>query len=228
MQTVLEAVSILLDLLAVQGAAFVISAHLEALLADVGKDRADLLSLVEHGRLVGVEPSVPRLRVVKVLGSARIRIAQVVRDIVLASQCRVVAALDGDGLRAWVAVHLHVEHKGDLSGNLRGLAQEHVWADRVGAALDAEALARLHLPEEADLPVLLGEHPDAEQVAAGHEGLVEVVAGPPGALGARVLGDGGVDGALVSELVDPEVHAAGLHVIRVRHDLVGLGLAEHA
>ena len=98
MQTILEVVSILVDLLAIQGTAFVISSHLEALLADVGKSLANLVPLVEHGLLVGVEPGVSLLGEVKVFGNARVRIAKVVRGIVLASQRCEVAALDGNGL----------------------------------------------------------------------------------------------------------------------------------
>merc|ERR1719330_2086366 len=71
MQTILEVVSVLLDLLAVDGASFVISADLEALLADLGESHTNLLSLVEHGLLVGVEPGVPLLGEVKILASAR-------------------------------------------------------------------------------------------------------------------------------------------------------------
>jgi len=97
MQAALEIVSVLFELLAVHGASFVISAHLEALLADIGKSHADLVPLVEHGFLVCVEPGVPLLGVVQVLSSAGVWPAQVVRGIVLPSQRRVVAALDGDG-----------------------------------------------------------------------------------------------------------------------------------
>ena len=56
-----------------------------------------------------------------------------------------------------------------------------------GAVLNVEELDGIHSPEETDLPVLLGECPHAEQVA-GVWRLVEVVVGPPGALGPRVLG----------------------------------------
>mmetsp|Transcript_37070 Transcript_37070/g.50778 ORF Transcript_37070/g.50778 Transcript_37070/m.50778 type:complete len:227 (+) Transcript_37070:559-1239(+) len=97
MQTIFEVVSILLDLLSVHGAAFGISANLKALLANLRKHHTNLLPLIEHSLLVGVEPRVPLLRVVKILGCARVWIAQVVRNVVLASQCSVVAALDRDG-----------------------------------------------------------------------------------------------------------------------------------
>merc|ERR1719322_1524878 len=122
MQPIFEGISILLNLLAVQGTAFVISGHLEALLANIGKNHANLLSLVQHGLLVGVKPGIPLLRVVKVFGGARVWIAQVVRGIVHAGQRREATALDRDGFRSWVIVHLHVEYERNLLVDLRGLA----------------------------------------------------------------------------------------------------------
>ena len=99
MQTIFEGISVLLDLLAVHGTAFVISANLETRLAHICKHYTNLLSLVGHGLLVGVKPSVPRLGVVKIFSGAWVWIAKCVRGIAHASKCREAAALDGDGLR---------------------------------------------------------------------------------------------------------------------------------
>merc|ERR1719422_806692 len=106
----------------------------------------------------------------------------------MACQRRVIAALHGDGLGLWVVGDLDVEDEGELAANLGGLPQDHEAVALEGPALDAEAAARVHLPEEANLAVLLGQHPDAQEVAARDKGLVEIVAGAPGALGTRVLG----------------------------------------
>mmetsp|Transcript_64252 Transcript_64252/g.193931 ORF Transcript_64252/g.193931 Transcript_64252/m.193931 type:complete len:345 (+) Transcript_64252:219-1253(+) len=225
---ILEVVTILLHMLGVERAAQLVIAGLEAFLTDLGECLGNLFTLVQHGTLVGVEPTVPLRGSIQISGSALVRFPKVVRRVVLASQGRVVAALERNRLRAGVVGHLDVEDKGNLARNLGGLAHDHQAIALERAALDAEAAARLHLPEEADLTVLLRQDPDAEQVAAGHEGLVEVVPGLPGALGAGKLGDGGVDGAHVTELVDPQVHAAGLVVVCVRNNLVGLSSAEHA
>mmetsp|Transcript_4127 Transcript_4127/g.12873 ORF Transcript_4127/g.12873 Transcript_4127/m.12873 type:complete len:453 (+) Transcript_4127:219-1577(+) len=225
---ILEVVTILLHMLGVERAAQLVIAGLEAFLTDLGECLGNLFTLVQHGTLVGVEPTVPLRGSIQISGSALVRFPKVVRRVVLASQGRVVAALERNRLRAGVVGHLDVENVGYLASDLGGLAQEHVRTTREGAALNAEATARLHLPEEADLAVLLRQDPDAEQVSAGHEGLVEVVPGLPGALGAGKLGDGGVDSAHLSVLVDPQVHAAGLVVVGVRDNLLGLGSAKHS
>mmetsp|Transcript_64251 Transcript_64251/g.193928 ORF Transcript_64251/g.193928 Transcript_64251/m.193928 type:complete len:340 (+) Transcript_64251:236-1255(+) len=211
-----------------QSATLGVVVRLETLVAALREGGPNDGALFQHLLLVLVQPGVPLDRVVQVLGFARVGITQAVGDIIQAGQGGVVAALEGDGLGLWVVGHLDVEDKGNLARNLGGLAHDHQAIALERAALDAEAAARLHLPEEADLTVLLRQDPDAEQVAAGHEGLVEVVPGLPGALGAGKLGDGGVDGAHVTELVDPQVHAAGLVVVCVRNNLVGLSSAEHA
>mmetsp|Transcript_19362 Transcript_19362/g.28938 ORF Transcript_19362/g.28938 Transcript_19362/m.28938 type:complete len:300 (+) Transcript_19362:636-1535(+) len=200
---------------------------LKAVLTAMSEGTADHVALLDHLRLVLVQPSVPLHREIEVLGSARVRVAQVVRCVVVTGKGRVVTALYRDNLRLWIIGDLDVKYKGDLACNLRGLAQNHQAIALEGAALDAEALARVHLPEEADLPVLLREHPHAEQIAARNERLIEVMARPPGALGACVFGDGGVDGALVSELADPEVHATGLLVVSVGQDLFGFRSPKH-
>mmetsp|Transcript_107279 Transcript_107279/g.335592 ORF Transcript_107279/g.335592 Transcript_107279/m.335592 type:complete len:300 (-) Transcript_107279:655-1554(-) len=190
--------------------------------------RGHNVPLAEHLLLVLLQPPVSLLGVIQVLGKRWVGLAKVGRCVVPASQRGVVAALERDRIGLGVVGHFDVEDERDLASDLRGLAHECVRANGEGTALNAEAAARLHLPEEADLTVLLRQDPDAEQVAAGHEGLVEVVPGLPGALGAGKLGDGGVDGAHVTELVDPQVHAAGLVVVGVRDNLLGLGSAKHS
>mmetsp|Transcript_39013 Transcript_39013/g.112634 ORF Transcript_39013/g.112634 Transcript_39013/m.112634 type:complete len:353 (-) Transcript_39013:646-1704(-) len=201
---------------------------LKAVLTAMSEGTADHVALLDHLRLVLVQPSVPLHREIEVLGSARVRVAQVVRCVVVTGKGRVVTALYRDNLRLWIIGHLDVKYKGDLACNLRGLAQNHQAIALEGAALDAEALARVHLPEEADLPVLLREHPHAEQIAARNERLIEVMARPPGSLSTCILSNGGINGARVSTLVDPEVHSTGLLMVSVCHDLACLCRAEHS
>jgi len=217
-----------LDLGSVHGAARLVVVRLEAVFTAMSKGTADHVALLQHLRLVLFQPRVPLHRKVQVLGSARVWVAQVVRHVVVTCKSREVAALHGDDLRLGIVGHLDIEHEGDLASDLGGLAQEHEAVALECAAFYAEALAGVHLPEEADLPVLLRKHPDAEQVAARHEGFIEVVARPPGTLGAGVLGHGGIDSAGVAALVDPEVHAARLLVVGVCHDLARLCCPQHA
>merc|ERR1719162_2102649 len=63
MKTILEVVAELGQLIRVQSASLHISANFETLLTDLCEGCADLLTLIKHRILVGVEPRVSLLRV---------------------------------------------------------------------------------------------------------------------------------------------------------------------
>jgi len=54
------------------------------------------------------------------------------------------------------------------------------------------------------------------------------MARPPSALRASILGHRGINGALVPELIDAQVHATCLFVVGVRHDFLRLRCTQHA
>jgi len=143
-----------------------------ALLESVGHN----IALVLHLRFVLIQPSVALLRVVEIFGCAWVWLAKVRADIVAPCECCVVTALNWDRLGTRIIVHLHVENEGDLPIYFCGLSQEGVWSGREGTTLDAEALPRLHLPEETNLAVLFRQHPHAQQIASRDQGFIEVVA----------------------------------------------------
>jgi len=226
--TILEIVAILLQVLGIKCASLGIVTNLEALVAYLRKRTAHLVALIQHGILVRVEPSIPFLRKVQVLGECGVRLSQIGRGFVHSSQCCVIAALQWDGLGARVIRNLHIKDEGNLAVDLCGLAKEHVWTNGVGAALNTETSTRLHLPEETNFPVLLWQDPHPKQIAARHQGLVEIMARLPCALGTRELGNRGVHGANIRVLIDTQVHTSSLVVVGISLNLVCLRGPQHA
>jgi len=197
-------------------------------IADLAEGGSHQSTLPNHLFLVLVQPGIPFLGVVQILGNARVRFAEVGADIVPTSQSCEIAALHRDGCRLGVVGHLDIEDERNLTRDLGGLPHEGVWTGGEGTALNSEALARVHLPEEANFAVFLREDPDTKKVATRDQWLVEVMARLPSALGTSVLGNGGIDCALVPELIDAQIHATCLLVVSVRLDLVRLGSSQHA
>ena len=142
-----------------------------------------------------VQPCTPLLGVVQIL-PVRVRFAEVGVDIALASKRCEIAALLRDGCRLRVAGHLVAEDESNLARDLGGLPHEGVWSHVEGTALDMEAFARVHLPSEAYLAVLLKENSDAKKVGPGPS-VAKVVASSPRTLGTNVFGYGGINCALV-------------------------------
>mmetsp|Transcript_70857 Transcript_70857/g.136674 ORF Transcript_70857/g.136674 Transcript_70857/m.136674 type:complete len:527 (+) Transcript_70857:134-1714(+) len=183
--------------------------------------------LDRHLILVLVQPSIPFLWVVKIFGSAWIWFPKIRADIVAPCQSCVVSALQGNRGRFWVIRHFDIKDERNLASHFGGLTQESECASLESAALQTETLARIHLPEKSNLPILLRKHPNSEQIATRHERLIEIVARSPCALCSRILRHGSIHCACISKLIDAQIHASSLLMVSVGLYLVRLSCAKH-
>merc|ERR1711876_30512 len=161
----------------------------EAVITNVRKSCIHDAPLFFHFCLVLVHPGVSLDREIQILGCAWVRPAQIVWGVVMACEGCEIAALQWDNLRFGVIGHFDIEDKRKFAAYFGCLPHDHQTISFESATLDAEAPSRIHLPEETNLPVLLRQHPDSEQIAARHQRLVEVMARLPGALGTSILGN---------------------------------------